>query len=605
LIREQHGKEIAAAVLLSHPAIFSAYFFNRRIKDFQAEALWAAHTCKHILEVWPEAFGKTTLLAKDLPIYEACRNPNIRIVICVKTDKPTAEDISGAVKRTLITNKRLIEWFGPFKSDLWKMLEFNFAKRQIDSEHPTMRFIGAKPSTVGTGCDLFIGDDLVHDENSKTPERRASLESWFLTTAESMPRPMWDRNLDTGWLEVPEFAPNGQVFLWPRDPETGRPEEYERLVLDGTIYQVEDLLARRAGDVEQLPQGVVIDDAYRLAHDIDLAEVAGWKVLYFDCWRDAAETQPLWAEHRDVEWLAAELERRDYVAFNKRLRNRAINEQDQVFKAAYIRGGAYDGVHYPGVRDAQLTVGQYTKTQILVCVCDPSSGRRSRRSSKSAYLVLAAEKTALTEGQDPECNVIDAFQFQGGFDDVLDRLIGEGDVEDMGDRPNFWRRYRYHIGVIEINDKQVYFLNCNRTIEWNRKYGGRLRGWETYANKQDPDVGIRSLDAPIKNGLIHVANATPSDEGTMKQLLDQLIKYPEGRTDFVMCLWIGYQTLREYLDSGASWYEDDYLEGPYLLNPLYDGLDDEPTTPPGRRPMSKKVSFAVRLPPIVVRRKGR
>jgi hypothetical protein len=628
-IEKSRGIDAVRAFLLSDVSVFVAYFAGYNIKDFQDITMKAVLEVQHLEVLFPEAHGKSTLISCWEVIFEIARNPNIRILLAMKTDKMAA-DWLVTIEEILETNEELIRLFGPFKKRgaKWNSQEMNVAKRQIISSNPTVRAIGAKPSSVGTGCDWLIIDDLVHVENAKTEYARKALDQWVRTTADSMPRKMWDNDLVSGWMKVPLHAPNGDLFLWPRVPvddiveeyrrrgyysldqvpadvteevKAGKPIEYERRTLIGTLYHIDDPLSTRAGRVEGLPQGVLIDDAYRREYGIDPAPSPGWTLLYFDCWVDEACTIPRWPEHRDAAWLARELHIRDSVEFNKRLRNIVIDELNAIFKMAFVRGGVYNDVPYPGMYDDKLTCGAYNEGDLIVVVCDPSSGRETRISSWTSYLVLAADPKQLESSGDPQVNVIDGFRFRAGFDDILDVMMSE---DDSPQTPSYWARYRYNIGIIEVNDKQLYFTNCRRTEDWNLAHNHRIRGWETNTNKLDKHTGVQSLDGPIRNGLIKVANATPTDKETMRLLISQLLAYPEGTADFVMALWIGYQTLRDGMERGEAYYEEGYVPGSFIVNPAHEG-EVVPTQPPGRKPTPKKVLRAKRYSPIVIARKGR
>jgi len=630
-IRKQRGKAEAQKFLLSDPSIFIAFFAGLTIKDFHDNMMKSVLSVQYLLILFPEQHGKSTLISKWLTIYEIARNPNIRIALCHKNDE-TAWDWLLSIEKILEENLLLIEWFGPFKKqgEIWSKSAMNVAKRQIISENPTVRAIGAKPSTVGKGCDWFIGDDLVDMKNSGSDILRTNLESWLGNTANSMPRAMWDTDPATGWMRVPLRTPGGEPFLWPRIPiedvvaeyhrrgyydlgkipkgvrdevAAGKPLTYMRHTLIGTIYHVRDALSRRAGRVEKLPQGVLVDDAYRREHGIDSPDVTGWTVLYYDFWRDLACTEPLWPEKCDAAWFEQQIKiRGGLIEVNKRLRNRAVNEESAIFKEAFVMGGCYKEVSFPGMPDENLIVGQYEMDDLLMCVCDPSSGRRTRDSSFSSFLMLAFPRKLLEEGEDPYCNVIDAFRFQESIDEILDVMIGE--EEHSAEKPRFWPRYRFNLGIFEMNDKQMWLLNNRRVDAFNARYSHRIIGIDTTLKKNDPESGILSLTGPIKNGLIKVAAGNPESKLTMRPLLDQLCSYPDGLSDYVMALWIGYKKAREYLQRGAGFYEQGYREGPYLINPAYEEEEDVPLDRPKPAVMAQKAVLHRRYPTIVVARKG-
>jgi hypothetical protein len=580
-ISESAGLDAAREIALSHPAIFAAYCFGLRITEYQANLLWQAHNEKRLIILLPAAHGKSTLIGMVLLLYEVMRNRNIRICLMMKTDQ-TAKDYALMLQDVL--NPALGQYpvlhrlFAPFKGNRWTTSEMNFVGRQISSDAPTIRFIGAKPSAVGKGCDWLIADDLVTDENSKTEAERRSLSGWFNNTAQSMPRSMWDRDLDTGWLRVPESID------WPRTPidvdeeirrlgwdldghrppdevvhelKLGKPDEYERITLCGTVFHVEDLWMEKAGDVEDLIHGILcqaLDPTY--------------KALYYDCFLDDAETIALWPEHRSIEWLKAERISMTEIEFNKRLRNRPINEANVALKMAWVKGGTYQGLHYKGCLDPEHQVGRYKENFVKVLGVDPASGRVTKRSSWCGFVLLAADPTTMAEDRDPEVWVVDAFRSKLGIDEILD-VVFEGNSDRGEPLPGFYKQYAYDYCSIENNDKQVYLVDNRRVRAFNLKHPGAISGRETQKDKSDPVEGVRSLDVNFMNSRVHIPDARPSDSERMRRLVSELCRFPEGQVDLVMAFWVAMRKLRERFMSPESYYSEGYEEGPWIENPYW------------------------------------
>lgn len=594
-IVDSAGKAAAQKVLLSHPAIFGAYCFNLRIKDYQADVLWHAHKEKRLIILLPGMHGKSTLIGMVLLLYEICRNRNIRVCLMMKTDQ-TASDYALLLQDILDPANspypRLHAVFGPFRGNRWTTKAMNFHGRQIASDAPTIRFIGAKPSAVGKGCDWLIADDLVTTDNSESETERKALSTWFNTVAQTMPRNLYDHDLETGWLRVPA------TIDWPRTPvnveellkelgydldsklpprelverlELGRPDEYEKITLCGTVFHVEDLWMEKAGDVEDAVMG-------------KLSEAADptYKLLYYDCFRDEAETEALWPEHRPIEWLHRERISMGEEEFNKRERNKPINELNVALKAAWIVGGTFQGIHYQGCLDGEHTRGRYKDGFLKVLGVDPASGRRGRRSSWTAFCLIAVDPSQLrNEDEDPDIWVVDVFRAQIGHDETLDTIF-DGNDRRAVKLPGFYREYAYDLCAIETNDKQISLVENRRVRAFNLQHPGTVTGFDTEKAKMDAKEGLRSLDRAFMDSRIHIPNATPSDGEHFRRFVQELKRFPDGQVDMVMAFLIAVRKMRENLRVTDGFYLEGYNAGMWITNPHF--ADDRELPPEEKKP---------------------
>lgn len=577
---EGHELSVARELVLSHPAVFAAYIFELNLKDFHVKTLEVAHSERRAIILFPEAHGKSTLVARILPLYELALNPNLRIVIMMKTDELAAQYASymQQVLDPRSGNRRFLALFGNWVDKRrWTRTEMDIAPRQIHDQFPSLRFMGAKPAAVGTGCDILIADDLIHFENSRTPAAREHLSGWWHTTAQSMPRSMWDRDPKSGQLLVPS------QITWPRD-EQGRPREYERIIVTCTLYHVDDLISVKVGDTDELPFGELVD----------APGDESYKVLYFDCFRDKDERQALWPEHRSIDWLRRERLSRGFLEFNKRLRNKPIDEASTAIKQVYIRGGDYDGVHYNGCLDRDLSVGHIEDGDLVVCGLDPGSGRTRRKSNWTGAVVLAGPLQQPNSSL-PRVRVVDVHRGQYGYDDII-ALAFDGN-QHVG--AGLHATYRYDTLAIEVNDKQVWLLQNPTTKSKMLQQPGIITSWETTGrNKLSPEIGVRSIDAAFKDSLIAIPWAQPSDQAAMTPLIDELCKFPDGHGDLVIAFWMAYRTFLTQMRSAAAFYDEEFSEGPYITNPIY----DEPPALTRREPSTAaSPSVVPRLSPIVIR----
>jgi hypothetical protein len=87
--------------------VFILHYFSHRIKElkeFHLELIDVATTAKRGLILYPAAHGKTTIVSELLPIYEICKDPNVRIAIIAKNETD-AEGIMRSIQSELTDNE--------------------------------------------------------------------------------------------------------------------------------------------------------------------------------------------------------------------------------------------------------------------------------------------------------------------------------------------------------------------------------------------------------------------------------------------------------------------------------------------------------------------
>jgi predicted phage terminase large subunit-like protein len=95
-----------------------------------------------------------------------------------------AKDFSRALRHTLEENQRQIELFGNLKSaKKWTDGEWLRAgSRWHGSKDVTLYAQGVTGAVISKRFDLILCDDILDEENSRTPEQRELVRTWFLKT---------------------------------------------------------------------------------------------------------------------------------------------------------------------------------------------------------------------------------------------------------------------------------------------------------------------------------------------------------------------------------------------------------------------------------------
>jgi len=507
-------------VMTHCPDVFIAYYGGLEVEPYQRQFLTQAHEEMRSLILLPARHGKSTLLSKWLPIWEMCINPNIRIILIMKT-KDDVKAYANGIMNILQSNTKLIRDFGPFynRDNVWSTSFFNIAKRQIMDEHLTLEFFGAGGKVLGHRSDLVIVDDVVTDDTGGTPERRREQLRWFREEVQTSPGLIFPRDEETGKPEIPEG------ISWPTDVS------YERIVVAGTRFHPQDLY-------------------FTLERD------STYKKLYFDCfWNhethtsDPTQTSALWPRHMPVKELKREIKSLGILSFNKRFRNIAFDEAEMAFPEVYIRGGEYDGVTYDGCLDRSRSFGDYDDEWFISLGFDPASGSTSKQSTYPSYIVLGTDNSV----DPPKRYIVDLFRKQMPVEDIISVLL-DGD-EGRG-LPGFYDLYHYDVGKIEVNAVQKWLLQHQR-VKDALLQGIRLEPHQTSGNKWDPTMGVKSMAAMFANSNISIPYKTAHDRAKAGEFINQLVMFPKGVYDFCMALWFAELAARD----AQTKYEGYYLAG--------------------------------------------
>lgn len=131
--------------------------------------------------ILPPGFGKTTKIA-DWVLSLITTNRDIRILWASKS-APRSTMTGRKIRDQLTQNEKIIGDFGHFEGPKWTQAEWQVSGRDPRIEAPTLRAIGTTTDALGPRCDLAIFDDILDEENTRTPHRRQSLHDWLVKVA--------------------------------------------------------------------------------------------------------------------------------------------------------------------------------------------------------------------------------------------------------------------------------------------------------------------------------------------------------------------------------------------------------------------------------------
>lgn len=513
--------EATRRLLLSDPALFIVTYFPHRIsklEEFHMRLIRTTTTKNRAVILYPAGHGKTTLVSTLLPIYWICENPNVRIAIIAKNTNE-GEGIVRSIQSELIDNAALVRDFGPFRpEDDGKAWSLG----RLDVAKRTRR---GKESTIamfGSQSKDVLGyrTDKTICDDVVTNENSATPEQ---------------RQKMRNWFDLAV--------------ETGPEHITSTLTVVGTRFDPNDLYGDliEMGDPED---GAAIYEVQREDAIVD---------------EEAHET--LWPYRWPWKRLMQKKAAVGTLNFNKRYRNIAVDASRMTFKEEYVRGGYVGKDSYPGCLDRTYTVGDFVGTWRKAAGFDPAVGT-GRTAKFCAHVTLGQGSCRDHE----RCYwVIDLERDQWTLPQQVELVIAQH------------QKYQLMSSQVEANSYQA---GLNQSIDLKMsELGVALKvdpHYTTRTNKPDSELGVQSMAPWFERGQVHIPWADAFSQRRMKQLVEELIMFPDGRTtDTVMAFWFAWRALEI---AAPRWQSMNRLETEapmwsrtlrrrQLLNPAYQRVE--------------------------------
>lgn len=462
----------------------------------------------NVLILWPAGFGKTTVVStRVLPIMEICDNPNSRNQLIGKNETE-AFSFSTNIRREL-SSARLEKDFGRFqptdKAVPWANQAFSVEQREWRDVRENFEFFGTNShAALGKRSDRVTIDDAETPDTARTPDMRNKLLEWMRIGPFTSARPLWNRDK------------LGNV-LRPKSIRWSKTARYWGTGVVGTIFHPEGFYAMLMRDPT-------------------------FTCIKFDCYKDKKCSISLSDKMLDSHALDRERRSIGVLAFNKRYRNIAYNEEEMAFREAWVRGQEEEvngqRVSHKGCLDENRSFGQVDDSWDIHIGFDPASGSRSRWSAFAAYVVLGYDP------EDTERNIylIDYLKLQDNFDRMLDHLL-EGNpgygIE------GFYSKYHYKRGVVEKNAFGKWMYDNDRMQKYIKPDNHAIiLPHYTGTNKTDPEAGVFAMGAMIQDGRFHIPYRESSDKEKAETFIGELLMYPKGTCDLVMAMWLATQHMK-------------------------------------------------------------
>jgi len=494
-----HGPELAerAAIkkltLPGNEEAFLRYYFPHRLdsalESFHIRLIDTALYESRGLVLFPAGHGKTTLISELLPILRLIRDPNSRGVIVQKNDDDAAA-VMASIKAELEQNEKLIADWGPFKPDpntypqdegkRWQSTWIDVHHRTRIHKSPTIAAFGAGARNVlGHRSDWLVCDDVVTEKNSATEEQRYKHLQWFTLAVETSGEKK----------KAGESAGNITVV--------------------GTMFHPHDLYASIIAKTKADGSAV-------------------YKHHREDAIRDEATEETLWPERwtwKELMDLRADI---GALSFNKRYRNKPVDESEQHFKEEQLRGLP----PHKGCLDRGRTLEEVDPTWRIIQGFDPAIGV-SRGHKFCGHIVIGVPHEAKDHRM-----VVDIDRAQLTLPEQVDRIIHTA-----------MSYQNIQTSVIEVN---AYQRGLVQAIEQRCEQMGippiHMTPHVTGRNKADPSIGIASLGPLVEKSLLRLPYGDEESIRRSEMLMQEMIEYPFfAYSDLLMALWFCCNQAREAL----------------------------------------------------------
>ncbi len=500
-------ERLAMLQLLLEPGFEEAFlvrYFGHRLdaslEDFHMRLVHTALYEPRGLVLFPAAHGKTSLISILLPIREVIRNPDIRIALIAKNDDEAAA-IMSSIQSELEQNDLLIEDYGPFRPDSGDPLRkwaasyiSTRARRRLGKEHAIAVFGAGSRQILGWRSDWVICDDVVTEKNSATEDQRAKHVTWF----------------------------NDCVSTSPQKKKRG--EIGGRITVVGTMFHPRDLYA------------TITEKKNREGNPTYVTHRE-------DAVRDWQNREPLWPAVWSWEDLMDIRSSEGTLSFNKRYRNKPVDESEQPFREDWLRGGGElpTGGRHPGCLNPNRVMGDINEAiengWRVFQGFDPAVGK-TRSAKFCGHIIVGIDPASPNKRY-----LIDVVRAQLTVPQQRDRIIST-----HLSFPNM---------VLSVTEENAYQAGLHQVIDEECQRLGvtlRIEGHTTGRNKQDPTIGIPSLSPVIENGYLDIPYGNPESIRKAEQLLDEMIEYPfHPYSDLLMAMWFVHLKINTAVPNYKSW----------------------------------------------------
>lgn len=478
---------------------------------------------KKIAIAFSRDHGKTTHISVGYPLWEIGKNHNLRILLVSATSSITQTfmtEIMGHIEKNIKyqawtqlidpTHKGVRPQFkGNRKAnEKWSGSSIIIDREDLNLKDPTINAVGLFGSILSKRADIIIVDDLVNQVNSMTEEQRLKVIDWFYTTI------------------LPVLVPGGRIVYlgntWHQD------DLVARLLKDPQFdyRKVRPAILHESNHPELWQQwcSIILDESIEVIMRKQKAEA------FYQEHKDQMEegVEVLWPERWSYKELYLKRLSNSY-AFERMYQCNPANRPNQRIKDEWIEEALRKG--------AKLRLGRvHSKDYTITIACSGLDLAISEEASSDDTALITLDKVQF--GNEKE-------GIKAG--DFVIRNIQRGKFS-----PNEVRTtLKDHLDNDEVKGCRVETVGYQDAIRRDMVdlgYAGKITGYHTGGEKNDPDVGVNSLAILLELGRL-IMPSDASDPNTAKlisQLANEMRSYPDGHTgDSLMALWFAYSEIRD------------------------------------------------------------
>lgn len=457
----------------------------------------------------PPRHGKTELVIHAM-LFIFCADASKRIIYCSGISRTSADNM-GLVMQEMETNEQLIEAYGPFRSDdrKWSYRDGFFLAKSPPMKTTNVYPLGVQSNILSKDADLILVDDPQDLDAAESETTTARDFRWFTTNL------MTRREPHTPVLGFGSHQPSTIGDLW-------------------------GLIEESMGDLNVGSQKIYMTKMK--AHDYEICE------------GDPHESCILWPTVRPywfLEAMRASLGDEMFeVCYNQDQSMGKVTYFDtHRMRSPYVHPEVYDDrtAEWPiiqpyegGVLDEMRswkTIPQYHCRQnqpLRVAVGVDPAASEAKRASHTAIVVLAVCVTCKRRF------VVDYLQVKQSPEKHPDTIL------------SFVEAYRPQRVRIEKNAYQKALARDPRLTQRQGELGFKIDEWHTDDRKNDPSLGIPTLDHMIKEGRFSVPWARTEDKEYGEEFVRSFVRWPKRPNDIPMAVWLAELSIRELL------YEAEY-----------------------------------------------
>lgn len=177
----------------------------------------ASDSVKRFLLLWPRGHAKTECTTINYVTWLVGCYPDVHVNIVTKTAS-LAEEILTAIITRFESDERYIDIFGELKPKIpkkWTSYELIVKRREI-SKNATIKATGLLGPITGGRNDLIVGDDIIDEENVRTPLQVEKARLWFNKVLYPTLYP-WGGIIIVGTRWSYDDLYNDLLVTWPHD----------------------------------------------------------------------------------------------------------------------------------------------------------------------------------------------------------------------------------------------------------------------------------------------------------------------------------------------------------------------------------------------------